>query len=83
MVRQRRGDNPRSLLFLVLRHQSRVAVCILRVEAESARLVITMTVNRDIATSATQPITRFTETGSAAAAVTEFLKSFTGGQKPA
>jgi hypothetical protein len=42
-----------------------------------------MTVNRDIATSATQPITRFTETGSAAAAVTEFLKSFTGGQKPA
>lgn len=46
------------------------------------RLVITMTVNRDIATAATLPVTRFTDTGSAAAAVTEFLESFTNGKKP-
>jgi hypothetical protein len=58
-------------------------VCILRVEVESARLVITMTVNRDIAAAATQPVARFTETGSAAAAVTEFLESFTASEKPA
>jgi len=63
------------------RHRSRVAVCILRVELEPGRLVITMTVNRDIATSAAQPVTRFTETGSATAAVAEFLDSFSDGKK--
>jgi hypothetical protein len=64
------------------RNRPRAAVCILRVEVESARLVITMTVNRDIATTATQPVTRFAETGSAVAAATEFLESFTGREKP-
>jgi hypothetical protein len=64
------------------RHRSKVAICILRVEVEPARLIITMTVNRDIATTATLPVTRFTETGSAAAAVTEFLESFTVDKKP-
>jgi len=58
------------------RHPSRVAVCILRVEAEPARLIITMTVNRDIAAATTQPVARFTDIGSAAASVTEFLESF-------
>lgn len=59
------------------RYRSRVAICILRVEAEPGRLVITMTVNPDIATATTQPAARFTDTGSAAASVTEFLESFT------
>jgi hypothetical protein len=58
------------------RHQSRVAVCIVRVEVEPGRLIITVTVNRDIAAATTQPVVRFTDAGSAAAAVTEFLESF-------
>jgi hypothetical protein len=57
-------------------------MCILRVEVEPERLIITMTVNRDIATGTTQPVTRFTDTGDAAAAVAEFLASFTR-SKPA
>jgi len=59
------------------RHQPRVAVCILRVEVEPTRLIITMTVNRDIATAAAQPVAHFTDTNSAAASVAEFLESFT------
>lgn len=59
------------------RHQARVAVCILRVEVEPTRLIITMTVNRDIATAAAQPVSHFTDTRSAADSVAEFLESFT------
>jgi hypothetical protein len=51
-------------------------VCILRVEVESTTVIITMTVNRDIAAATMQPVTRFTDTRSATAAVAEFLKSF-------
>jgi len=40
-------------------------------------LVITVTVNRDIATAAAQPVAHFTDTKSAAASVAEFLESFT------
>jgi hypothetical protein len=59
------------------RHQPQVAVCILRVEVEPSRLIITMTVNRDIATAAAQPVAYFTDTKSAADSVAEFLESFT------
>ena len=59
------------------RRQPRVAVCILRVEVEPSRLIITVTVNRDIATAAAQPVAHFTDTKSAAASVAEFLESFT------
>jgi len=52
------------------------AVCIIRVEVESWGLVITMTVNRDIAAASPEPAVRFTEPGEAAAAVTAFLESF-------
>jgi hypothetical protein len=52
------------------------AVCIIRVEVESWGLVITMTVNRDIASASPEPAVRFTDTGEAAAAVTAFLESF-------
>lgn len=55
---------------------ARTAVCILRVEVESRSLVITMTVNRDIANATTQPATRFSDTREAAAAIAAFLESF-------
>jgi hypothetical protein len=58
------------------RYRPRVAVCILRVEVEPTRLIITMSVNRDIAVAAAQPVAHFTDTKSAAASVAEFLESF-------
>jgi hypothetical protein len=58
------------------RRAARAAVCILRVEVESWGLVITMTVNRDVATEAAGSVTRFSDAGEAAAAVTAFLESF-------
>ena len=61
---------------------AQTAVCILRVEVESWGLVITMTVNRDIATAAAEPVTRFSDVGEAAAAVTAFLESFNRGKPP-
>jgi len=76
-IKQRLGDSALSRLLLVARNRSRVAVCILRVEVDPGRLIITMTVNRDIATRTTQPRTRFTDTNDAIAAVAEFLESFT------
>jgi hypothetical protein len=54
----------------------RAAVCIIRVEVESWGLVITMTVNRDIATASPQPAVRFSEASEATAAVAAFLESF-------
>jgi hypothetical protein len=54
----------------------RAAVCIIRVEVESWGLVITMTVNRDIAAASPEPAVRFTDTGEAAEAVSAFLASF-------
>jgi hypothetical protein len=59
------------------RHRSPAAVCILRVEVESWGVVFTMTVNRDLATSTAEPVTRFSNAGDAVAAVAEFLESFT------
>ena len=50
-------------------------MCIIRVDVESWGLVITMTVNRDIAAASPEPAVRFTDTGEAAAAVTAFLES--------
>ena len=50
-------------------------MCIIRVEVESWGLVITMTINRDIATASPEPAIRFTDAGEAAAAVTAFLES--------
>jgi hypothetical protein len=50
-------------------------VCIIRAEVESWGLVITMTVNRDIASASPEPAVHFTDTGEAAAAVAAFLES--------
>ena len=55
---------------------TRTAVCILRVELQARGLVITMTVNRDIANANAERVTRFSSTAEAAAAVTAFLESF-------
>lgn len=49
---------------------------------EPTRVIITMTINRDVVTATTQPVTRFTDTGKATAAVAEFLESFTPDRKP-
>ncbi len=52
------------------------AVCIVRVEEESWGLVITLTVNRDVAAATAEKVTRFSDPGAAAAAVAAFLDSF-------
>jgi hypothetical protein len=64
------------------RNPSRAAVCILRVEAESWGLLITMTVNRDIASDTAEPSVRFSDTGEATAAVAAFLQSFARDKQP-
>ena len=51
-------------------------MCILRVEEESWGLVITLTVNRDVAAATSEKVTRFSDPGAAAAAVAVFLDSF-------
>lgn len=58
-------------------HTSRAGVCILRVEEESWGLLITMTVNRDIASGTAEPLLRFSDAEEAMAAVAAFLRSFT------
>jgi hypothetical protein len=58
-----------------------IAVCILRVELESWGPVITMTVNRDIASSVTETVTHVSDSGEAVAAVSAFLDSL-GTEKP-
>jgi hypothetical protein len=52
------------------------AVCIIRVESEPWGLIITVTVNRDIARARTEPPAHFHNIGAAVAAVAEFLESF-------
>ena len=64
------------------RHPSRAAVCILRVEEESWGLLITMTVNRDIASRSAEPLVRFSDIEEATAAVAAFLQSFAGEDQP-
>ena len=64
------------------RHPSQAAVCILRVEVESWGLLITMTVNRDIAGGTTEPPVRFSDTDEATAAVAAFLQSFSRKNQP-
>ena len=59
-----------------------VAVCLLRVEAEPERLLITVTVNHDIAGPADPLVRRFTDTKSAVAAVAEFLESTADNKQP-
>jgi hypothetical protein len=61
---------------------ARAAVCILRVEEESWGLLITMTVDQDIASATCERVTRFVDTGEAAAAVAAFLESFNSTGQP-
>lgn len=59
------------------RRRSWAAVCILRVEEESWGLVITVTINRDVASAPAEPAARFHDVSDATAAVAKFLESFT------
>jgi hypothetical protein len=77
---RRRSDSSRYMLKLMPRRRSRTAVCIVRVEAESWGLVITVTINRDVANASAEPAVRFSDTRDATAAVAEFLESFTRDQ---
>jgi len=70
------------MLLSMRRHPSRAAVCILRVEEESWGLLITMTVNRDIASGHADLPIRFSDAEEAAAAVTAFLQSFARNNQP-
>ena len=70
------------MLLPMQKHPSRAAVCILRVEEGSWGLLITMTVNRDIASGTTEPPIRFSDTEEATAAVATFLQSFTRDNQP-
>ena len=70
------------MLLPMRRHPSRAAVCVLRVEVESWGLLITLTVNRDIASGTAEPPIRFSDTEEAATAVAAFLDSFTHDNQP-
>jgi len=54
----------------------RIGVCLVRVEPQPWGVVITVTVNRDVAAGRAEPAVRFSDVGSAVAAVAEFLGSF-------
>jgi len=56
------------------RRPAPVAVCILRVVTEPERLVITMTVNHDIATAGPASVTHFSNPESVLAAVAGLLE---------
>jgi hypothetical protein len=62
---------------------ARAAVCILRVEEESWGLLITMTTDQDVSSATPEQVTRFVDTGEAAAAVAAFLESFNSTGQPA
>ena len=81
-LRQRPGDSSLGMLLPMQKLPSRAGVCILRVEVESWGLLITMTVNRDIASGAAEPLIRFSDTDEATAAVAAFLQSFTADNQP-
>jgi hypothetical protein len=57
------------------RNKAPVPLCILRVDAERERLMITVTISYDIAASANPLVRRFIDAEQAVAAVAEFLES--------
>jgi hypothetical protein len=61
----------------MMRRQPKAAVCIVRVEPQSWGQLITVTVNRDVARSATEAATCYSEPEAALAAVADFLRSLT------
>jgi hypothetical protein len=64
------------MLLTVQRPQPRIAVCLVRVEPQPWGVVITVTINRDIAARRAEPAVQFFDVTAAAAAITEFLESF-------
>ena len=59
------------------RRPPKAAICIVRIEAQSWGPLITVTVNRDVAWTATEPASCFSEPESAAAAVADYIRSLT------
>jgi hypothetical protein len=64
------------MLLSVQTPQPRIAVCLVRVEPQPWGVVITITVNRDVAARRAEPAVRFIDVTAAAATVAEFLGSF-------
>jgi hypothetical protein len=56
--------------------QPRIAVCLVRVERQSWGVIITVTINRDVAARRAEPAVQFFDVATAAAAITEFLEPF-------
>jgi hypothetical protein len=79
---QRASDSLPDILPLMQKHPSRAAVCILRVEKEPRGLLITMTVNRDVARDAAEPPIFFADADEAAAAVAALLHSLARYDQP-
>lgn len=64
------------MLLTVQTPQPRIAVCLVRVERQSWGVVITVTINRDIAARRVEEAVQFSNVTAATAAITEFLESF-------
>jgi hypothetical protein len=64
------------MLLTVETPQQRISVCLVRVEPQPWGVVITITINRDIAARRAEPAVQFFDVTAATAAITEFLESF-------
>jgi hypothetical protein len=64
------------MLLTVQTLQPRIAVCLVRVERQSWGVVVTVTINWDVAARRAERAVQFSDVSAAAAAITEFLKSF-------
>lgn len=60
-------------------HQPRAGVCLLRIEAQLATVLITVRQNPDITTFSAERLTSFSELEPAIAEVRNFLQKFTAG----
>jgi hypothetical protein len=62
--------------------QPRIAVCLVRVQQQSWGVLITVKINQDIAGRRAEPAVHFSDVAAAAAAIFEFLESFTDEKRP-
>ena len=69
------------MLLTVQTPQPRIAVCLVRVEPQPRGVIITITINRDIAARRAEPAVQFSDVTAAAVAITEFLGSFSDDQR--
>lgn len=64
------------MLLTVQTPRPRIAVCLVRVERQSWGVVITVTINRDIAARRAEEAVQFYDITAATTTITEFLESF-------